>query len=141
MDSEQSEHSNTNTSVIPPNSSAKQEAQINVKTWLQLDAQRRHLADQTKEIRSSQKKLEDDIIKFMQSHNLTELTMGDGKLNLTTTNNKTQIKPTALATILKDKGLNDDQLADIMNSIEASRGIKTNKALKRKSNNNSAQLG
>ena len=108
-----------------------QQIQEEVKKWLEIEGFRREHNEKVKEMRSDQKKIETQIINFMKDNKIPQFDFknGEGRLSLSTTNNKSQIKPADLATILKNH-VNTDQLENIMNNIESARTVKTKSSLK-----------
>lgn len=110
----------------------------NIKKWVALDNQIKTLSDKTKQLRNDKNTLEEGIITYVETNNLSNATVNisDGKLRFTSSK---QTAPLTLKYVeeclLKCIG-NESQVAKIMEVIKESREVKYTSDIKRYSANN-----
>jgi hypothetical protein len=104
-----------------------------IQKWVSLDTQLRSLHDKTKQLREDKNKIEDGIIKYVDSHNLQNsvVKISDGKLKFTMVK---QTNPLTLKYVEECLGKcikNPEQVKLIMNYIKESRNSKIIPDIKR----------
>ena len=104
-----------------------------IQKWVSLDTQLRSLHDKTKQLREDKNKIEDGIIKYVDSHNLQNsvVKISDGKLKFTMVK---QTNPLTLKYVEECLGKcikNPEQVKLIMNYIKDSRNSKIIPDIKR----------
>jgi seryl-tRNA synthetase len=108
-----------------------------IQKWVQLDNQVRQLNDQIKELREKRNNLEENIITYASSNNLsnTAIQISDGRLKFTNTRTPEPLTLKYLEKTLGEVIKNESQVKLIMDHIRNKREIKVTPEIKRFSNN------
>jgi hypothetical protein len=104
-----------------------------IQKWVSLDTQLRSLHDKTKQLREDKNKIEDGIIKYVDSHNLQNsvVKISDGKLKFTMIKQTNPLTLKYVDECLAKCIKNPEQVKLIMNYIKESRNSKIIPDIKR----------
>ena len=108
-----------------------------IQQWVQIDNQVRKLNDQIKELRDKRNNLEEGIISYASSNNLSNATVkiSDGRLKFSNTRIPEPLTFKYLEKALGEVIKNESQVKLIMEHIKNKREVKTIPEIKRFSNN------
>jgi len=108
-----------------------------IQQWVQLDNQLKQLNEKTKELREKRNSLENNIVKYSSSNNLSNssIQISDGKLKFVNTRVAEPLTFKYLEKVLNDVIKNESQVKLIMEHIRQKREIKIVSEIKRFSNN------
>lgn len=105
-----------------------------VKKWIDHDVEIKRLSRELKGARERRKTIDVQIIEFMENNNIQQFNFpnGYGRLLLSETNSKTNIKPDAMKAVIQSE-VGDDKMSAIMEKLNEVREVKTRKTLKHSS--------
>lgn len=108
-----------------------------IQQWVSIDNQLKQINENVKELRERRNTLEEKIISYASSNNLSNATIkiGDGRLKLTNTRVPEPITFKYLEKTLGEVIKNESQIKLIMEQIKQKRNIKIVPEIKRFSNN------
>ncbi len=108
-----------------------------IQQWVLIDNQLKQLNEKTKELREKRNLIEENIIEYTKTNNITDSTIkiSDGKLKISNTRVTEPLTFKYLEKSLSEIIKNESQLNSIINHLKQNRNIKNIEEIKRFSNN------
>jgi hypothetical protein len=105
----------------------------NIKKWVVLDNQLKLIADKSKELREEKNSISDNILTYVETNNLDNVTakITGGKLKFVNTKQTAPLTLKFIEKCLNDCITNKDQVELLLNHIKEQRDVKYVKEIKR----------